>query len=501
MSLSTISGLLLATPFAATLLPLTWELLPLIGALGKQIVVYRAGPITPTTTHQYECELQSLLREFGRVIFQWTVNQVEPEDPNRAPCFASFDNNLYKCRDHSPRRGGIATLFGVISLWRIRYEPCDAGVGLICIFPLEMRLGIVAGKASPALASRLGAWTAQYTQETVRSLLAEEHHVSWSVETIRKVVADLSANLAPLTHAAQVEYLLELLDKAHQSQGPHQPVLCVGRDGIFVPMTKDTKYREAATATVSVLDRKGKRLSTVYLGHMPESGQGTLSQQLTDLLRDVLTGWPGRLPRLQYVTDAGDHPTTYYETVLRPMVHPRTGAPLSWQWVVDYYHACLYVTKMAEALFGKDTKEAASWAAKMRRCLRDKKHGIFRVLHSAAGHAWRLEWLEEDKKAYEAAYAYLSKRIAYMDYSRYRRCGMAIGSGITEAACKTLFTQRFKQSGMKWSWEGGQRVVELRTIWLSGLWQEVYTTYLKQLSQAKMRTKDTITESTHEMAA
>jgi hypothetical protein len=122
-----------------------------------------------------------------------------------------------------------------------------------------MRLGIVSGKATPALASRLGAWTAQHTQETVRSLLQQEHHVFWSVTTIRKVVADLSGNLAPLTHTAQVEYLLDLLDKAHQSEGPHQSVLSAGRDGIFVPIAKDTKYREAATATVSVLDRNGGR--------------------------------------------------------------------------------------------------------------------------------------------------------------------------------------------------------------------------------------------------
>jgi hypothetical protein len=169
--------------------------------------------------------------------------------------------------------------------------------------------------------------------------------------------------------------------------------------------------------------------------------------------------------------------------------------------LVDYYHACQYVTKMAEALFGKNTKEALAWSAKMRRWLRDKKHGVFRVLHSAAAHAWRVEWLEEEKEAYEAAYQYLASRMQFMDYSRYRRCGMAIGSGITEAACKTLFTQRFKQSGMKWSWEGGQRVVELRTIWLSGLWDEVYATYLKQLPQAEEGTKHTISETTHEMAA
>jgi hypothetical protein len=298
MSHSTISALLLASPFAAALLPLTIELLPLILALGRGIVAYKTGPITPSSTYEFERELQTLLREIGRVIFQWTVNHLEPTNSELAPRFASFDNNYYKRRDHSKRRDGIATLFGTIVLRRIRYEPCDAGLGLHCIFPLEMRLGIVAGKITPALTSRLSVWTAQHTQETVRCLLAEEHGVCWSVTTIRKVVAEVSAHLAPLRHAAQVERLLEWLEAASKSQGPHRPVLATGRDGIFVPIVNDTKYREAATATVSVLDRSGKRLGTVYLGHMPEPGQGTLSQQLTDLLRELLLRWHGELPRL-----------------------------------------------------------------------------------------------------------------------------------------------------------------------------------------------------------
>src|ERR1035438_3561496 len=79
--------------------------------------------------------------------------------------------------------------------------------------------------ATLALADRLGQWTAQHTQETVRTLLQEEHHVSWSVTTIRKIMADLNADLTPLTHEAQVEHLLKLLQQAHDSTGPHRPVL------------------------------------------------------------------------------------------------------------------------------------------------------------------------------------------------------------------------------------------------------------------------------------
>lgn len=501
MDLSTICPLLLATPFAASLLELTIELRPLIARLGQRIVSFRQGPITPVTAHAFEQDLQELLREMGRTIFQWVVNHLEADDKNQAAALCHFDHNVYRRRPRSPRRGGIATLFGVIPLWRIRYEPCDAGIGLTCIFPLEQRLGIVAGKATAALASRIGSWTAQYTQQTVRQLLQDEHDVAWSVATLRTVAADLSAALAPLTHQAQVDYVLALLQQAHDSKGGHRPVLSAGRDGIFVPIRKDTKYREAATATLAVLDRAGRRLGTVYLGHMPEAGQETLSGQLTTLLSAVLQGWQGPLPRLQYVTDGGHHPSEYFATVLQPMLHPRTGQKLEWHWVLDYYHACLYLTKIAETFFGKDSQAAAAWAAKMRRWLKDKKDGIARVLHSAAAHAWRLEFTPDEQTAYDEAYQYLQKRQSLMDYWTCRQRGLAIGSGITEAACKTLFTQRFKQSGMKWSLEGGQVVVELRVIWLSKLWSQVFDKYLHQWPQPKHRTKHRFDASCLEIAA
>lgn len=506
MSLSTISKRLSATPFAGELLSLTVELLPLIAKLSCCIAALKPRTVTPAAMDAWEENLWRLLREVGRVIVQWRLQHIEAEDVNQAAAEVVFDGNIYRRREVSPRRQGLATLFGVITFWRLRYEPCDEGVGLTCIFPLEQRLGIAAGKATPALASRVGQWTAQSTQETVRTRLRDEHDVAWSVATLRKVAADLSAGLAPLTLPAQVERLQELLRQAHASAGPHCPVLTVGRDGIFVPITQDTKYREGATATVAVLDRGGRRLGTVYLGHMPESGQGTLSTELTELLTAVLQGWHGPLPRLQYVTDGGHHPSDYFATVLQTMRHPRTGQVLDWEWVLDYYHACLYVTKLAEVLFGKETQAAAAWAAKMRRWLKDKKNGIVRVLHSAAAHAWRLELSAEEQASYDEAYRYLQTRISLMDYWSCRRRGLAIGSGITEAACKTLFTQRFKQSGMKWSWEGGQLVVDLRVIWLSKLWDKVHDSYLKQLPQAqertqpKGRTKLAYTATCHEMA-
>jgi hypothetical protein len=79
-------------------------------------------------------------------------------------------------------------------------------------------------------------------------------------------------------------------------------VLAVGRDGLMVPIRGQACYREAVAATVSVYDRKGRRLGTVYLGRMPEPGQEALSRQLTALIEAVLRTWAGPAPRLVCIT-------------------------------------------------------------------------------------------------------------------------------------------------------------------------------------------------------
>jgi len=57
-----------------------------------------------------------------------------------------------------------------------------------------------------------------------------------------------------------------------------------------------------------------------------------------------------------------------------------------------------------------------------------------------------------------------------MRYQTYRRQHLPIGSGITEAACKIVFTQRLKRLGMAWTKEGGQVILDLWVIWLSSVW-------------------------------
>jgi hypothetical protein len=315
--------------------------------------------------------------------------------------------------------------------------------------------------------------------------------VQWSVHLLRKVTGSVAAGLTKHRHGAQVAKVLELLTAADASSGNRRPILSAGRDGIFTP-TRDagnpTAYREAAVATLSVYDRRGCRLGTVYLGQMPDEEQRALSNQLTSLIQDVLEQWTGPMPRLVYVTDAGHQQTQYYKRILRQMVNPRSpGERLKWEWVLDYYHACQYVSDLAEALFGEG-REAHAWAAKMRRWLKHKPRGIHRVLHSAAALRERRS-LVGSAKDYDKAYRYLTRRIRYLDYYTYRKFHLPIGSGVTEACCKTVVTQRLKQSGMSWKIQGGQTIVDLRVIYLSGIWDATLQAHLQSKDIETMRTQ------------
>ncbi len=475
MDHATLITTLLTTPFATSLLPLTVRLLPIISQVAHLIVAFRVAEPTPSACHHFETQLQATLRELGRIIVEWTYNDLEPDDPLLLPDHLRLDGDWYRRRVKTPNRR-VATLFGTITLWRYLYQPIH-GVER-SIFPLEIRLGLAAGRATPALAERAAHAAVDSTQGTVLADLKRDHAVTWSVATLRAVIAVTWDGMTPQFHAAQVAQVLAWLEQADASRGSRKPVLAAGRDGVFVPIRGDDSYREAATATLSVHDRVGHRLGTVYLGRMPEPGQGTLSKQLTRLITDVLVQWSGPLPRLAYITDAGHHPSEYFGRVLKPMRHPcRPGESLKWEWVIDYYHASGYVHDLSETLF-RDPRQARAWAWKMCRWLKSKPRAIYRILHSAAAIRSRRIVLGRTK-AYEKAYGYLRDHIGHLDYTEYRRNHLPIGSGVTEAACKTVFSERLKRSGMTWSEEGGQRIVDLRVIHLSGVWSRVHQSYLQ----------------------
>jgi hypothetical protein len=466
-----------AAPASPDLQALVDLLGPHVQELMDQVQAFRRQPPTPERTCAFEQKVAAVLRAAGRVLLERVYNGLEPERLQDCPLRLRLAGQEYRRRPKSRNR--IGTLFGEIDLRRYLYEATDAGER--ALFPLELQLGIEAGLATPALAERVGRWAAEHEQAQVQTLLRQEHGVPWSVQSLRKVTAALRDGLTSFRAEAQAAKLLGLLETAFATRGKYRPVLAAGRDGVHVPL-RGEGYHEAATATVAVFDRRGKRRGTVYLGQMPESGQGTLSAQLTALLTAVLAAWHARgraAPRLAYVTDGGDHPRRYYRQVLRRLADPwRPGQKLAWAWVIDFWHGCGYVQHLAEGLFGAGAR-AWGWFRKWRRWLRDRDPGVPQVLRSAMWHYNNgPRRTKAGEKLFWKGYHYLRRHAAWMKYARCRRQGLPIGSGVTEAACKIVFAERLKRSGMTWGRAGGQVIVDLRILVLSGVWQQAHAAYL-----------------------
>jgi hypothetical protein len=133
--------------------------------------------------------------------------------------------------------------------------------------------------------------------------------------------------------------------------------------------------------------------------------------------------------------------------------------------------------------------------------LKHKPRAVYRVLHSAAKLRTDLKLTTAAEETYRTAYRYLREHAAWMDYREYARLGMPLGSGVTEAACKTVFTQRFKASGMSWGVASGQVILDLRLTRLSAVWDKVYRAYLESRSLVSYATQSVFHKSPLQIAA
>src|SRR5262249_8613657 len=178
MDYATCSRLILATHFATSLCPSTVRLVPLLTQLGRTLVRFRRADLTPQACHQFEVQLQEQLRELGRIIVEWIFNHLEPHDRTDLPGQIEVRGTWYRRPSKTPNRSG-ATLFGPVTPWRMLYQ--DVHGVEPSIFPLEIRLGLEAGRATPALAERAARAAVTLPQDTVLAALRDDHGVSWSV--------------------------------------------------------------------------------------------------------------------------------------------------------------------------------------------------------------------------------------------------------------------------------------------------------------------------------
>ena len=111
---------------------------------------------------------------------------------------------------------------------------------------------------------------------------------------------------------------------------------------------------------------------------------------------------------------------------------------------LDFYHLSENVHKARREIYGEDDEAGKQWAGQL---LHVFKHDGYEA-------AWKqlLEWrvaLKRGRPAADRLVNYVSERREMIRYPEFQAKGWQIGSGPTEATCKTL-TARLKGSGMRW---------------------------------------------------
>jgi hypothetical protein len=148
--------------------------------------------------------------------------------------------------------------------------------------------------------------------------------------------------------------------------------------------------------------------------------------------------------------------------------------------LLDFYHLSQHVHQTAVCCLGGEgagagAGEAAArtWAAA--RLEEFKTQGLAAVLMAIAALHRKVRSAAK-RKSLANLREYLVQRQDMLEYRRALAEGWDIGSGPTEAACKTL-TLRLKQSGMKWDRDNAAAMMNLTALYESGQAKTYWQSY------------------------
>lgn len=87
------------------------------------------------------------------------------------------------------------------------------------------------------------------------------------------------------------------------------------------------------------------------------------------------------------------------------------------------------------------------------------------------------------KKALRTITNYLSGNAGRMRYDEYLREGYPIASGVIEGACRHYVKDRLERSGMRWTRAGAQAMLDVRSEFLNGDWEQFQKHRIEQETQ------------------
>jgi hypothetical protein len=366
------------------------------------------------------------------------------------------------------------TTAGPVTVTRSLYRS-EQGVSQT-IRPLELRVGIVAGYWTPRAARQAAFAMAHLPAGDCEVLFAE----LGGMQPSRPSLDRLPKALSPHWEAQRQSW--EALLRAQEAVAPQAAVVAISVDGVTLrmkaptpqdPRTQPGKHasgpagqREAGCGTVVVYDTQGERRQTVRYARMPERRKVTLQQQLETEVVSLLT----LRPDLRRVLLAdGAKPNWHMLAAIDQACGPSPQPSIS---IVDFYHACDHLKEACDANWGESTPASQAAFARLKTTLKKANQGVDRVIRVLTYYHRRASGRKQ--KRLQIQLTYFRNQHQRMRYAEYLCAKLPIASGVIEASCKTLVTQRMKLSGMTWTATGGQAILTLRSLIQSNRWRPAW---------------------------
>lgn len=346
--------------------------------------------------------------------------------------------------------GRYLTLLGEIQVKRGIYQSNQENRS-IC--PLELKLKFINNYVSFA--------ASEYICYSLASMTLSEfvkHCQKWALMkpsegTVRRVL-DYVGNFLEKT-----DFLNTI--RSDESVPKEAVTLAMSIDATSVQIRNDG-WRQATAATVSTYNAEGDRLDTIYIGRMPESEKTKAKRMLEAEVEALMT--KQKFKYIVCIADGARDLWLYFRRKYPDAIY-----------VLDFFHVCEHVSKLSALLFANPS-EAQTWYKKYRKILKEDPNGAAKLLRSAR---YRRSITKKNSEI-DSEIRYLQRNRTKMSYFEFRQKGLPIGSGVVEAACKNLIGARMKKSGMRWTIDGGQTVLTLRSLILSNRWEKFWSYFLCQ---------------------
>ena len=145
--------------------------------------------------------------------------------------------------------------------------------------------------------------------------------------------------------------------------------------------------------------------------------------------------------------------------------------------VLDLIHVIEYLWRAAHCFYAEGTTEVEDWVEQWLLALLSGRSGGY--VSSAIRRLARLRGLRGPKrKAALVAARYLRNNSPLMNYEQVLARGLPISTGVIEGACRHLVKDRMDRTGARWSLDGAEAVLKLRSVKSSGDFDAYWTYHL-----------------------